>query len=440
VHFLVLLKVFEKGVGKMSTLSLNPARGLRIPSDILYRDRENQVQNRQDNCKGYWSYFTQRFWTPVKDLGVSLRNNFYLPWYKDKLEDHLKINERLAEKTVCELTNASNSVPGKFVSEEIALFQTYFSIRDVKVRVEGDISLIFTVRLFESKKPVNGKKLQLILFSYNGNHEEELGKERRWEPITLDELSKGPLLVLKAFQNNGIKVDSLITTSLGNVVYDSFNNASARSLGKVIPTTLVLNRGFTSTKKVANQLFSFPLNYLLYGAAKLTGWDANPEQGLLTFLKDNGQGKEKTPYQVVVIESRNDFYFSGSGSFASDYHNKLLATGARVFRASFYTHLFHPRSHHAIPLEYLTNNVATKIFANSSELSFTDGENVSSMLAKNIFLSGDQKVHTCFFIAGNDVTLHVSTVRDVFGLLKEFVREGQKMESDALDDTQEWVG
>ena len=41
-------------------------------------------------------------------------------------------------------------------------------------------------------------------------------ESRRWEPLTLKELSESPLFGLKRLSNkNGVKVDSLMTTSLG---------------------------------------------------------------------------------------------------------------------------------------------------------------------------------------------------------------------------------
>ena len=58
-------------------------------------------------------------------------------------------------------------------SEDMKLVKTHFSIRDVAVHLQGQTTRIFHVRLFESKNPVCNRTLRLILFSYNGNQEQQ---------------------------------------------------------------------------------------------------------------------------------------------------------------------------------------------------------------------------------------------------------------------------
>ncbi len=389
----------------MSTAVFNAGTEI-VPSRISYSEERSP---KQQNSNWYWSILC----APVEKLGTVLRNSFYLPQYKQSHD--LDIDYSLAKEDSDKLARAE-----------------HFSVRDVEVRLDDVIPLIFTVRLFESKKPVNNKKLQLILFSFYGNHEEHSGKPVRWEPLSVNELSKSPLLVLKAFQSKGVRVDSLITTSLGNVVLDSLKDISTKSSAEAVPSTVVINRGLTSVNKVAGQLFSFPFNSLLHGAAKLTGYDADPEQGLLTFLH-NHQNSNNPPRQVVMIECQKDNYFSGSSGFESNYHDKLTNLGARVFRASFYPFPFQVRAHHALSLAHLTNNLATKKLSDTANFSPRDGESASSMLARNVFLAGDKDVHICFYVGGNDANLDLATARDVIPLLEDFVKEGRKMESNLHD-------
>src|SRR5262249_31782670 len=153
-------------------------------------------------------------------------------------------------------------------------------IRDIDVQIEGPIVRIFTVRLFESRMPIEGKKLRVILFSFNGNAERDgdvHSHQRTWNPLRIEEISRSPLDVLQALRASEIRIDSLVTTSLGNIALDGLKYFPSKlSAPDILPPTLIINRGLTSVKKVANQLYPFPLNYILYGAARLCGWNANP--------------------------------------------------------------------------------------------------------------------------------------------------------------------
>ena len=391
---------------------------LGLPSTITYQVDKGNSQS----ANGSWGVLSG----PMQKVGTMLRNAFYLPWYANKPDPVLLINHDLGTATSKWLMEKAIGVQ----SEEMLLVKQQFAIRDIEVRLEGGISRIFTVRLFVSKEPVGNKRLQLILFSYNGNRETDGGsKTRRWEPLTLRELSQSPLQVLKAFQQQGVQVDSFVATSLGNVALDCLKDIPQNSTAQeAIPSTLVINRGLPSVKKTADQLFSFPWNYLLYGAAKLTGWDANPEQGLLNFL-ENSQESENAKRTVVIIEATHDFYFSGTNSFEPDFHDKIQRLGASVFRAAFYPFPFHVRSHHALSLEHLVNNQAAKVLANTAKFSISSGEKASSLIAKNVFLAGNEDVHTCFYVCGNDATLNVGTVREALPLLSAFMEEAAKMDS-----------
>jgi hypothetical protein len=186
-----------------------------------------------------------------------------------------------------------------------------------------------------------------------------------------------------------------------------------------------MNRGFTSTKKVSFQLFSFPLNYLLYGAALLTGWNADPEKELISFLTRERQSSQ--PFQerkVIILEARRDFYFSEQGRFDLDTHTKIAALGHKVFRGNFFPFPFHERAHHALSLDHLVNNSVTDTLADSA-ITLSREEKVSSAIARDVLLSGDGEYHTCFYICGNDGTLDIGTVRDAIPLLSAYIKEAQ---------------
>src|SRR5579871_6437816 len=120
-----------------------------IPSKISYSDDRSP---RQQNSNWYSSIVN----TPVEKLGRILRNNFYLPGYQENHD--LGTDYSLAKEVSDKLSGVTSSSSGK-----MSPLQEHISVRDVEVRLEGDVPLIFIVRLFESKQPVNNKKLQLIL-------------------------------------------------------------------------------------------------------------------------------------------------------------------------------------------------------------------------------------------------------------------------------------
>jgi len=182
-----------------------------FPSTISYAGMANSRPQKSSGC---WDFFK----SPLEAIGQILRNTFYLPLYKKKIDPELELDQRLAGKVSYILQH-----PQALCSRELRVIQRCFSIRDIDVQIEGPIVRTFTVRLFESRIPVGEKKLRVILFSFNGNteHERDLhSRARAWNPLKIEEISSSPLSVLQAFQASGVRVDSLVTTSLGNVALD----------------------------------------------------------------------------------------------------------------------------------------------------------------------------------------------------------------------------
>ncbi len=356
-----------------------------------------------------------------ESLRTLIRNEFFLPLYKSAMAPNLQKDQEAALTRMQGLTDLSI-----LCSPQLKVVREFFSVRDVPVCIEGTTLRTFIVRLFESKQPVHGKKLRIILFSYNVNKESSIKDkiEKRWDPLTVKDLSNGPLSVLKAMGESGIKVDSVVTASLGNMLFARAIDLVGPEQAKVIPRTIVINRGMTSVQKVVNKLYSRPLNYFLYFLAKFSGWDADPEKELIGFLEKN----KKTKRKVMVIEAQEDYYFSREGAFGENFHTKIIHTDAKVFRASFYPYPFHPRAHHALSLEYFENTTTTNVSANTIPLSFAQQEKVTSVIARELLHKGTQQWHTCFYVAGNDATLDTGGIRDIVPLAYEFIQEGQKLE------------
>jgi hypothetical protein len=402
----------------MSTITLKLVsikEPVTLPSTIFYQDEMDPEEQKTSWC---WSCFK----TPLQKVGELLRNAFYLPLYNKNISPTAQLDQKLAQKIVLALKSSE-----VLSSIELEAVRRSFSVRDMDIHLKGSIFRTFTIRLFESKMPIQEKTLRIILFSFNGNTEVQGKMEpRRWNPLTIKALSESSLSVLRALRSAGVRVDSLFTTSLGNVTLDGLKTLSSKEF-EIIPPTLIVNRGLTSVQKVANQLYAFPLNYILFGAAKLCGWNANPEQELLHFLKKEAQTSNRPQRKIILIETFKDFYFSEQGRLQPNAHKKIATSGAKVFRANFYPFPFHARSHHALSLDHLITNSVTKILANTIPLNLKSDEPMSSVIARNIFFDGDQANHTCFYVCGNDATLDIGTAREAVPLLSAFIKEGQKM-------------
>jgi hypothetical protein len=149
----------------------------------------------------------------------------------------------------------------------------------------------------------------------------------------------------------------------------------------------------------------------------------------------------QTPLQTmgqVLIEALKDFYFSEKGRLNLDTHEKIAALGHKVFRANFWPFPFQARAHHALSLEHLVNNSLTEMLIDTAHLDLCPNEKMSSAIAKNVFLSGGEEWHTCFYMCGNDATLDVGTARDIVPLLSAFIEEGQRIaQTDSADDYKE---
>lgn len=385
------------------SLNVEPSYVEILPNSIEFVDKTPLEQ------QGGWYWSIALY--PLQVIGTILRNALYLPLYSEKTRQANKLELDLAKEFADKVR--SETIP-LHSTKKINVIREHFSIRDVSVSItQGDIKTTFVVRLFESKTGILGKKIQFFLFSFYGNE----CKEHRWEPLSMKELSKAPLDVLRALQASGVEVDALMTQSLGNVAYEGLQYLSQEEEA-VIPKTLISNRGLTSIWKVAGQLFAFPISWILYGLAKISGYDADPERGLMSFLRKSNE----TLREVVIIEATKDHFYAGSGSFEPNYHQEIKALGHSVFRGKFYPGTVHQRAHHAISLTKLTNNSVTEIAA-ADVLTLEKEQKISAALAQKIFAEKGGH-YTCYYVGGNGANLDVGTW-DVCLLLGALVKESQ---------------
>jgi hypothetical protein len=390
-----------------------------LPSLITFTDGSRP---RPQIADGAWG-ISDRI---LRTVGLKLRDALYLPRMKQNLSKDLIADQRLAEQYTQALRN-----PDISCSKKLKRIRDHFTVRDTVVRLEGTIVRLFTIRLFESRGAVSGKKLCVIIFCYNGNSElTDLGESRSWNPLTIDEVSSSPLSVLRAVQSCGIRVDSLFTHSLGNLIFDGLKYLpSGVNPLQVIPPTVVINRGSTSVAKVGNRLFLYPLCDLLYGAASVSGWNADAEQELLNFCERTAWEGDPSQHEVVMIEAKEDHYFSGDGSFAANIHETIAALGLKIFRGQFWAFPYHQRSHHAMPLKHFVNNSETELVCHSPQhFPLCPDEKMPNAIANNIFFRGEGEWHTSYCTGVADDTLDTCTMRTVMPLLNAFIQEGEKRE------------
>ena len=349
--------------------AITAAKASSILPDRIILTSDETLDQRTSLC---WQFFGK----PLAWIGRVLRDAFYLRLYSSKNQDDV-LNERMASET---------------------LGGSKLSRRDIKIiSKEVGITRIYTVRIIECTSQI-GKKLRIILFSFYGN-QERIGKiSQKWNPRDPRELQNGPLSVLRACKKLKLRVDSIITTSLGNILWQGGVPED------LVPETVIVNRGFTSTRKVIKKLSCLE-RIILPALAWLTGWQIDAEAGL-----------KSLETRLVIIEAKMDSYFSGAGGFGK-------MANAHV-RATFFPTYFHVRAHHALSLDHLKRNSLTTI--TGEDAFFREGESAATAIARNVFSSG---WHTCVYVCGNDAQLNLGTARGVLPLISAFITQDEKKET-----------
>jgi len=407
--------------------------GSADPSAISIYYDENTVESTKEypNTLAHqilYSIRTMAF-TVLKKLGAVayFRDKLYLPLYNPTIQKREELRQLVAASFYNTLKNGLSNY-GKI--EELRSVQNHFSIYDMDACINSDkITRIFRLRVFESKEPINGKTLKVILFSFYGNKQVADGAGKIWKPSSIDDISKAVFNVMRALKEHGIKVDSMMNKSLGTMVLDGLKNIPNEEQD-LLPRTLIIDRGFSSSKKVAASLYPFPINYLISETGRLSKWGTDPERELLNFVEREPANSSMGKRKIVIIEAKRDSYFSGSGEFHPDFHKQLEERGVDTWRGKFYPADFADRAHHAISLDLLSNNVASTIYGHSV-MPIGDNETVADALTKEFFLNNDNEHHTCFCVGGNIETLDLQS-RTVYPLLASFVSNAGKRASSAL--------
>jgi len=338
---------------------------------------------------------TDRAHALCEKFGITVRDVFYLPLFKDKIHESHLHEQKAANKAFATWKDTSP-------------ISTHFEIYDITVKVPSDVTELFKVRVYQSKS--YEKPLLLLLFCFNDNEEIVDGKTIPWNPKNMRALSMAPVKILKALHEQGIPVDSLLATSLGNVAISSFKRVDR----EIVPETLIINRGFTSVNKLTKNFYRFPKSQIIKTIAKWTKWDTNPERSLLVFMKNKEPDEKRT---VCIIEAEKDRFFSGRAKFDDDLHNKLQKLGVSTFRANFLPFSSPPRSHHSLPLNELERS--SVIEETLDETAFPMEATMADTIVKHVFSQGPNG-HTCLIVGGNEATFEKDHLRVILPLLNAF--------------------
>lgn len=199
--------------------------------------------------------------------------------------------------------------------------------------------------------------LQLFQLSLYGHSvkEEDSSEWKPWKPSEAKEIGAvffELLNHLKKMTSSQTTFDSMICNSFSSVIFEALQEIDS----EILPKTLILDRALTSVWKVGEKLRGTTAAYVLCGGAYVAGWYADPEKQLVNlFSKMNSTEPESLKdREIIVIEVEDDFYFSGIGSFSPNFPSEL---NIAAFRHSFSPcqATFHRRSHHALPLDKVTN-------------------------------------------------------------------------------------
>ncbi len=341
-------------------------------------------------------------------IGKLLCNTLFLPLH-GHVDDYLQSTHKEVSRRVQALQDSQ--IP---TTKNYQKIRTHFQMRDVQVVLEDPVdnsTRSFIVRLFETTQPIKGKSLRVFLFSFYGN---------TWDPQTITQLSRGPLDVLAALHKQGIKVDSIMSHSLGNCVWHGLDSFLSEHKDRtIIPQTILIDRGITSIEKVGKKLYSCIPRTILSFLTRWTEWSADPEQALCSFVESAPQDEKRI---VHIYQAETDHYFSGPGDFDPNHHTRL-ARKAEVVRLSFTPVDLHPTAHHGAPINQLQFNSTTKVIADTDPAFGEDHQKLPSVIARKILLGNERDDHTLFIVGGNKGTLDMMVEEIGSRLLTAFIKE-----------------
>ena len=358
-----------------------------------------------DTCRALQSYQNSYF----SSLGEFLRDKYFIPLNQmSPAPAYLKDSEQHAIRVMEMLKSKQGPYDPTF--SNFAQIASEFTVRDIPIEIQStEKTYRFRTRVLES---VKDQKFRIILFSFNQNQEQEDDKWVPWNPTSCAEIGASSIEVLKALKQH-IEVDSMMCVSLGGITFDALQYLEEDCL----PKNLIWNRGLTSTWKAGQSLGSYPLNCFLYYATRYYGLYANPEDMLLNYCEKVEQKR------LVVIEAKEDHYFSGDAGLSPEFFEGIHQTGVELYNAKFQVPLLHPRAHHACRLDWIIHHDAGSEIDNFFQM--LPCETLSDCIARHLFMS-DEKGHTCLIIGGSLDTLNSMVYLHALPLLSSLCKLQQE--------------
>jgi len=382
----------------LSILAHPPGHTSKLPREITFHspclDECREDQSYSHSCLGF--------------CGEYIRDNYFLPLRRSDLPPYLYDWEKHAVEVVGMLKGELCDFDPTF--PELPHLISQFTVRDIPIQIKSSKhSYEFNVRVIESKEK---EPLRLILFSLYRNSQTKEKETTRWDPTSASEMGMASLEVIKALQQY-ITVDSMMCSSLGSLCLDTLKHVTHDFL----PPTIIWNRGLTSIWKAGQSVLSLPANYLLYWATSYLNLYSDPENALADFCA------WANPKRVVVIQAKEDNYFSGDSALAPSFFERLQKANVELYEGSFLVPMIETIAHHACRLDMIHNN-RNSGSTTANFLPMKNQEALSDSLAKHILM--EKKGHTCFIIGGNEDTLDTLVYIHALPLLSSYHRLSSK--------------
>lgn len=238
-----------------------------------------------------------------------MRDRFILPLNNVSTQKEELLVRAEAANVIEQMKNITYKDLPKNLWEKVG---QYFQISDQNIPVQSGNDIIDVhIRRLESKTPIKGKSIGCIILSFYGhnritNSSSTTPLIQNWKPHSATEQSLIPIQIIQALFEKGTILDSLIVTSMGSTTISGFSTLTEQQQ-KLIPASIIINRGLSSTTKAIKSLFSFPLNHLLSLTAHTSGWFTDPENALLSFLQKHPTTEDHTRRKVLLIEAEKDY-------------------------------------------------------------------------------------------------------------------------------------
>ena len=409
------LIVGEAACGEVSNLVFHDERGFLAT-----------VQKGSELGRYYFWFLSdwlrEKLSTPFVWVGQYLRDTYYFPLTHP--DEGYKHNMKHAAR-VRELLTGDQPIPNSSAFPQMDEIRRAFTIEKVPIEIQTENqSVIFNLYDIKSIQQVNGKGIRLFLFSLYDNQVQKDGEKAEWKPATIHELGVAPILVLKALNEHGIRIDSLDLFSLGAMAFEGLRHLNDEELD-IVPKTMILDRAMSSSYKVAQKQFSFLWAPMMYGAASSCNWAGDPEGACLDFFERFSNGLDGRT--VIQIQARTDCYFSGVGAYDKEFLSRLEKLGMHTQSGMFYAPCFKETSHHALSRSLLFPCASHKEEEKKEEFAalfdMESTEALSDALMREVYLNPERShgsYHQSLVVGGNAENLDILLLR-AYATLQSFL-------------------